>query len=343
MHNAWLIIQREYLERIRSKAFIIMTLLMPAFMGGTILIPAKLAEMKSNTVRRIVLVANDPAIAEAVKQELLAPESNAPADAAQKAAPPESQPPSYSIQIDTNVTGAERESLRQQISDGKIDGFLWLSSDALASHKISYNARDVADFGETFELRNAVTSALVKRQLADKGMTGQQVEELLRPIDIDAIHVEKGKEGASGTAVFLTSFVMIMLLYANVLVYGFAVMRSIIEEKSSRILEVLLSSVTAKELLAGKIIGVGAVGLTQVLIWLAMIGLFSVPGCWLRTRFSRRSTSRSSASWPLPCSSSSGISCTPPCMRRWGRWSIPTRRRSRCSGRRCCPSYSPSC
>jgi ABC-2 type transport system permease protein len=71
---------------------------------------------------------------------------------------------------------------------------------------------------------------------------------------------------------------MVMLLYVNVLVYGFAVMRSIIEEKSSRILEVLLSSVTAKQLLAGKIIGVGAVGLTQVAIWLAIIGAFSLVG-----------------------------------------------------------------
>jgi ABC-2 type transport system permease protein len=71
---------------------------------------------------------------------------------------------------------------------------------------------------------------------------------------------------------------MAMLLYLNMLVYGFAVMRSIIEEKSSRVLEVLLSSLTAKHLLAGKIIGVGAVGLTQFLIWLIIAGAFAVLG-----------------------------------------------------------------
>ena len=57
MHNAWLVIQREYLERIRSKAFVIMTLLMPVFMASTILIPTFLADMKSGVTRRIVLVA----------------------------------------------------------------------------------------------------------------------------------------------------------------------------------------------------------------------------------------------------------------------------------------------
>ncbi len=71
---------------------------------------------------------------------------------------------------------------------------------------------------------------------------------------------------------------MVMLLYTVVLIYGLAVMRSVIEEKSTRILEVLLSTVTSKELLAAKIIGVGAVGLTQILVWVTFALVFSVPG-----------------------------------------------------------------
>src|SRR5271157_4566081 len=74
MHNTWLIIRREYLERIRSKAFIIMTLLMPVFMASTIVIPAMLSDMKSGGTRHIVLVANNPGIAEAVEQQLVAPQ-----------------------------------------------------------------------------------------------------------------------------------------------------------------------------------------------------------------------------------------------------------------------------
>jgi ABC-2 type transport system permease protein len=275
MHNAWLIIQREYIERIRSKAFIIMTLLMPVFMAGTILVPAMLSDMKSGVTRRIVLVANNTEIAEAIKQQLMAtpPPSDKPSAGKAK-----SQAPRYAIDIDTTTTEAERDRLRSEISDGKIDGFLWLSDSDLANRKILYSAKDVTDFGESIELRNAVHSALVKRQLAQKGMSGAEVDTVLKPIDFDSIRIEKGKEGASGIAVFLISFTMVMLLYVNVLVYGFAVMRSIIEEKTSRILEVLLSSVTAKQLLAGKIIGVGAVGLTQVVIWLLIGAAFSIPG-----------------------------------------------------------------
>ncbi len=281
MHNAWLMIQREYLERIRSKAFIIMTLLMPVFMASTILIPVFLGDLKSGSTRHIVLVASDPAIAEAVKQELMVPpaKDKNPAqtkDAAASAS--KSEKPRYAIEIDSTVTETERDNLRRQVSDGKIDGFLWLSASDLANRKVVYSAKDVTDFGEGIEVRNAVHSAIMKQQLAQKGMSGAEVESVLKPIDFDSIRIEKGKEGASGISVFLVSFTMVMLLYVNVLVYGFAVMRSIIEEKSSRILEVLLSSVTAKQLLAGKIIGVGAVGLTQTIIWL-LVGLaFSLPG-----------------------------------------------------------------
>lgn len=89
----------------------------------------------------------------------------------------------------------------------------------------------------------------------------------------------------SGAVVFGTTVAMVTLLYAVVLIYGIAVMRSVIEEKGSRILEVLLSSVTAKELLAAKILGVGAVGLTQILIWIAFAVAFAVPGMMVPKSF----------------------------------------------------------
>ena len=275
MHNAWLIIQREYMERIRSKAFIVMTLLMPVFMASTILIPAMLSNMKSGVTRRIVLVASNVEIAEAIKRQLTSPPETT--NASEKSAKT-SEAPRFAVDVSTDTSDAERNKLRRAISDGKIDGFLWLTDNDLANRKVVFSAKDVTDFGESIELRNAIQSAIVKRQLGQKGMSDTEVESVLKPIDLDSIRIEKGKEGASGVAVFLVSFTMVMLLYVNVLVYGFAVMRSIIEEKSSRILEVLLSSVTAKQLLAGKIIGVGAVGLTQVAIWLIIAGAFSIVG-----------------------------------------------------------------
>jgi ABC-2 type transport system permease protein len=220
------------------------------------------------------VVADNAEIAAAVQQELARPKPPASTDLSQKPQP-ETR---YMVEINTTPTEDERNFLRQQVSNGAIDGFLWLTDDSLAQRKVIYNAKDVTDFEESTELRNAVRTALITRQLGQKGMSQQEVESLLKPIELDAVHVEKGREGLSGVAVFVTTFIMVMLLYTVVLIYGIAVMRSIIEEKSSRILEVLLSSVTARELLAGKILGVGAVSLTQILIWVTFAALVSFPG-----------------------------------------------------------------
>src|SRR5580698_4569421 len=131
MHNVWTLLQREYLERVRTRSFILFTLLMPAFMAGSVLIPAKLAEMNSGGERKIVIVANDAKLATAVAQELgTKPVTNSrhPKEATTAAF----SPTVYSIQVDTTPTDAERDTLRRQVNDGQITGFLWLTDDALA-------------------------------------------------------------------------------------------------------------------------------------------------------------------------------------------------------------------
>jgi ABC-2 type transport system permease protein len=273
MHNILTLIQREYLERVRTRSFLIFTLLMPAFMAGTVLVPAKIAEMTSGGERRLVIATNDPQLAAAVGKELRSPKKN---DVSPEAAG--FKPTVYTVSIDTDISEAERERLRQQVNNGQITGFLWLTNESLESHTVTYSTKEAANFEESIELRNAIRTAATKQRLSQKGMTAEEIESLLTPINLDTVRIEKGREGASGTTVFFTAFAMVMLLYAVVLIYGLAVMRSVIEEKSTRILEVLLSSVTAKELLAGKILGVGAVGLTQILIWVTFAVLFSVPG-----------------------------------------------------------------
>ena len=274
MHNVWTLIQREYLERVRSRSFVIFTLLMPLLMAAIVLLPEKLAEMNSGGTKHIVIVANDPQLAVAVGKQLGAPRPKSALDREEE----NRAPVSYVIQVDTDTGEAERDRLRQQVSNGRITGFLWLTNDALAKHEVTYSTREAADFGQSVDLQTAVETGAARRQLEQKGISSAEAEAMLAPIELNTVRIEKGKEGASGTTVFFTAFAMVMLLYGVVLIYGMAVMRSVIEEKSTRILEVLLSSVTAKELLAGKILGVGAVGLTQILVWVIFAALFSVPG-----------------------------------------------------------------
>lgn len=275
MRKVWMLIQREYLERVRSRSFLIFTLLMPAFMAGTVLIPEKIEQMNSGGEKRIVVVANDPKLAAAVGRELSASKAKA-----QLTLDTEEEMTStvYAIRVDTDTSDAEGDRLRQQVSNGEITGFLWLTDGALQDHKVIYSTKEAADFGQSVEIRNAVRTAVTKQRLSQKGMNGPEIDTMLTPIKLKTLRIENGREGTSGTMVFFTAFAMVMLLYSVVLIYGIAVMRSVIEEKNTRILEVLLSAVTPRQLLAGKILGVGAVGLTQILIWVTFAILFSVPG-----------------------------------------------------------------
>jgi len=276
MRNIWLLIQREYLERVRSRSFLIFTLLMPAFMAATVLIPEKIEQMNSGGEKRIVVVANNPQLAAAVDRELSAAAAKAKTDLALETE--ELKPTMYTVQVDTDTSDAEGDRLRQQVSNGQIAGFLWLTDSALEDHKVIYSTKEAADFGQSIELRNAVRTAVTKQRLAQKGMKDTEIDAMLTPIKLQTFRIENGREGTSGTTVFITAFAMVMLLYSVVLIYGIAVMRSVIEEKNTRILEVLLSAVTPRQLLAGKILGVGAVGLTQIVIWVTFAILFSIPG-----------------------------------------------------------------
>ena len=96
---------------------------------------------------------------------------------------------------------------------------------------------------------------------------------MLKPIKVNSVRVEHGREvKGSGSGKFMEVMIMALLLYMAVLFYGISVMRSVLEEKNSRVLEVLLSSSTSTQLMTGKLFGVAAVGLTQILVWFVMNG-----------------------------------------------------------------------
>ena len=146
MHNVWTLIQREYLERVRSRSFVIFTLLMPAFMAGKRAHPGQAGGDEFR--RRAAPGAWSPTIAKLGQTVGQRTGSSTPQELHRTAMDEDAygDPATYVIQVDTDTTEAERDSLRQQVSDGKITGFLWLTNDALAKHKVIYSTKEAADF-----------------------------------------------------------------------------------------------------------------------------------------------------------------------------------------------------
>ncbi len=262
MRNVLLVLRREYLERVRKKSFIISTLLLPALMFAMIVLPNKLVMMKVGAGRHIVVVADNADFAQAVQREL-ASESKDPRATRSK----------YAVDVDLKPTEAERAALRAKVTSGEIDGYLWATDAAVAEGKVAYSARETSDFVENAGLERAVQQARVKQQLGARGIGNAEIQTLFRNIDLEVSTIKGGAESKvkGGPLAFLGVFVPVLLLYMTILLYAVAVLRAVLEDKNSRVNEILLSSVTAKELMAGKILGVGAVGLTQIAIWIALV------------------------------------------------------------------------
>ncbi len=258
MREAFLIARREYLERVRTRAFLLTTFLMPAIliaiMGGSIF-----ASMNGGGGgQHIVIASANAQLAEAVAQELKTQQKHPPL-----------------TEVQAPVTPDVRDALIRAVDDKRIDGALWLgqapqSAGSSGNLDPEYLSRSTADIATTQQMERAVTSAVMRERLRHEGLAAGTIDASLKPVEVTTLKVKNGRASASSSiGSYLSAYIMVFLLYFTVIYYCMNVARSVIEEKTSRIFEVLLATTTPESLLGGKILGVGAAGLTQIGIWVA--------------------------------------------------------------------------
>jgi ABC-2 type transport system permease protein len=272
MRNIFLIAKREYLERVRSRAFVIMTFFIPALMFGVTVLPAVLMMRGTNETKKMVVVAADRDTAEMIRSKVeQEQDQQANKQPDNKFSQKRGLPPThFTVEVSTNATPEGREELTKKVNQKQLDGFLWATPDAIAAKKIDFVTNDTSSFIENGILGQTVSDALQRHALKTRGMKEDEIEAALAPVEVEPVS-PVGKNAPNPQTMFYATLAMVMVMYMTVLLYGINVMRSILEEKTSRIMEVMLSTATAKEMMAGKILGVGAVGLTQVGIWVATL------------------------------------------------------------------------
>jgi ABC-2 type transport system permease protein len=271
LRNVWLITKREYLERVRTKAFIIFTLLTPGLAIAWAVIPSLMFSAKSGGTRNLVVVTQNQQFGEAIKERLTMPIDAKESDAKRKARQEALQEIKYNVTVSSDLSDEARTSLQKRIDTHEIDGFIWLDSKALDEHALTYTANAISDFNELNGMRSAIRDGLLKQDLRSRGLSGDDLEKILKKYTVEAVQWKDGKirkadEGIQFYGIFILGFAM----YMTVLIFGMSVMRSVLQEKTSRIMEVMMSCVSSTDLMAGKILGVGAVGLTQIAIWVLM-------------------------------------------------------------------------
>ena len=257
MRDIFLIAKREYLEQVRGKAFKVTTILIPLVFAGLIGVMT-LAGKNSGVGKHLAIAATDPGLANRVRDQLVADK-----DAR------------VTVDVIAPAGGADREALLAKVDQKQLDGFLWVDTSS-GNVNAKYESRSSGDFATESRLTSAVNHALVEQRLAARGIDSQEVQALTKSVDIETVQIKNGQETASNAmSTFWAAYAMAFLLSFTVVMYGMNVGRSVIQEKTSRIFEVMLSAVKASDMLAGKLIGIGAVGLTQIGIWAAAAALFA--------------------------------------------------------------------
>jgi ABC-2 type transport system permease protein len=253
MRNILLVAKREYLEQVRGRAFRLSTILVPVLFG-VILGIFYFAGRNAIGAKHIVVASNDAALATAVRNQVQ--EHNQANSVTEVLAP---------------ASASDRAALVDRVRSKSLDGFFWIDIEAGQPPKAVYESQASGDIITASKLESALNHAVIRQRLIANGTSASSVESLLKDVDVETLQIDKsGKEVQSNSVTsFFKGYMMAILLFMTTLLYGMNVARSIIQEKTSRIFEVMLASVKASDLLAGKLIGTGAVGLTQLGIWIA--------------------------------------------------------------------------
>ena len=277
MRKIWLVVKREFLTRVRTKGFIISTVALPLFTVAIFLVPVFLARRQADHSLKIAILDDAGGLAAGIAQGL-------------DRKLPNGQPAFQIVRTLDKPRREEGEKLRQQLRDqvsrGELDGFLVVPEEVIAGKPATFHTKNTSDLTLAGSLRRAVSDAAVTARLQARGIKLENVTELVRGVDVTLVKVTKGGEIEEKGQTFLTAMIMVMVLYMTLLVYGLMTLRSVLEEKTTRIVEVLVSSLRPFQLLTGKLLGVAAVGFTQYLIWTVSGALLASYGVSVAAAFS---------------------------------------------------------
>jgi ABC-2 type transport system permease protein len=250
--KVWAVVRREFIERVRTKWFIISTVLGPVFLIGIMVLPAVLATRDSGP--RTIAIVDDGSggLAERVLTQFSVGNRFIVSR----------------VKVDERDRQAALDTLTGAVQAKRLDGFLLLKPTTLETGKFEYQGRNVASLRDMQNLEVALRQIVVVERLTRRGIDPGIVEEAQQRIELETKRItKKGATGETGEATFFLAYSVGFVLYMMIFLYAVNVMRSVIEEKQTRIIEVLVSSMKPFELMLGKVIGVGGVGLFQCAIW----------------------------------------------------------------------------
>jgi len=249
MNKTFIVAKNEFMKRVKTRWFVFTTLLGPIVLVGffTVIGFATTSAIEGGESTIVVLDQT-----ERIAGSLSDPEGD----------------------LTFTISDADEETLRQQVLDGEYSGYLVLPAGLVdgegSARYYSTEGGGVSSFN--FDLRNIIRNTVRTLRLEDQKVSNEVFEIINAGVPLDTIKLsDEGEEQGSSAAYAIVGGIMGFLIYITMLIYGSVVMQGVIQEKTNRVVEVIVSSVRPFELLMGKVLGIGAMGLVQMTFWAGLI------------------------------------------------------------------------
>ena len=255
MSKIWSVIKREYLQIVKTKGFIIGTILGPVLMAALVLIPiaAQLATVGEQKTIGVIDASGE--IFSGLDKKL----DHKMKDGRKRYVLREFAP--------TTDVNSLRLVLSRKVLSKELSAYLYIPRNILEGGETEYVSLHVSDFEEIRRISETLNGVVVEKRLDRAGLDPQKIAQFIRHVGMKTIKATaKGEEEDTG-GTFAVSYLLVLILYMTLFFYGAIIMRGVIEEKNSRVVEVVLSSMRPFQLMVGKMLGIGAVGFTQYAIW----------------------------------------------------------------------------
>jgi ABC-2 type transport system permease protein len=284
MRKFFAVVKREYVQRVRTKFFVVATILGPVLMAGFTVVPALMLSTNMGGPTRLAVVDQTGKMYERVAKELIYGKERRARE--EKAQPP-MQPPvgpdarkeqinqagkmikaSFVVEearLNKRSLDEVKKDLEARIQQRELDGYVVIPADVLKDGSPEFRARNAADPFTKDTIWDALSDAVRGQRLVEAGIDEKAVEAASKAVNLKTVGAT-GTE-SKGEANFFFAFGVGLLIYMSVLLYGQLVLGAVIEEKETRIAEILFSSIRSFPLMMGKLVGVSLVALTQMGIW----------------------------------------------------------------------------
>ena len=275
------VVKREYVQRVRAKMFIVSTVLLPLVMSLFGIVPAIVLTMNTGSPQRVAVVDQTGKMYEHLSQALISDESEPNQNSSERSM---TRPPGFGNFVLEKVNFENRpaeqvsQELGRRLQAKEIDGYLVLPPDFLDHGHAEFFNRNPGDGISRRLLQSALGRAVREQRLIEAHVDTRTRQGLSRPVDLQAVKIGAGGQERDSGGSFAVVFAVGFIMYLAILMYGQVLMGAVIEEKETRIAEILFSSVKPFTLMMGKLVGVSLVALTQLAIWGTAFSLFALYG-----------------------------------------------------------------